>query len=82
MIVLIKFLWHSDLRDSLNHYIKFHFSVALKLTAGIHFNRSIDFNGIQHKLQQNQHRLRAAATSKKQNTCDHVPHMIAIPDLG
>ena len=28
-----------------------HFSGASKLTAGIHFNRCIDFNGIQHKLQ-------------------------------
>ena len=49
MIVLIQFLWHSDLRDSLNN--KIHFSVALKLAAGIQFNRSIDFNGIQHNLQ-------------------------------
>ena len=51
MIILIKFLWHSNLRDSLNNNIKFIFSVALKLTAGIQFNRSIDFNGIQQDLE-------------------------------
>ena len=51
MIVLIQFLWHSDLSDSLNNNIKFIFSVALKLTAEIQFNGSIDFNGIQQDLE-------------------------------
>ena len=37
MIVSIQILCHSDLRDSLNNNIKIHFSVALKLTAGIEF---------------------------------------------
>ena len=36
MTVSIQILCHSDLRDSLNNN-KIHFSVALKLAAGIHF---------------------------------------------
>ena len=50
MIILLQFLWHSNLHDSLNNK-KMHFSVALKLTAGIQFNQSIDFNGIQQDLE-------------------------------
>ena len=68
MIILIQFLWHSDLHNSPNNNIKF-ISVALKLTAGIQFNQSIDFNGIQQNLQ-------------KTSTCDRIPHMIAIPESG
>ena len=37
MIVSIQNLFHSNLRDSLINNIKFIFSVALKLAAGIEF---------------------------------------------
>ena len=34
------------------------------------------------KIQQNWQRPRVAATSKEQNTCDGIPHMIDMPELN